>query len=98
MKWDLTAMQLAVLFQLMNGELSGRELRERIRKHGIDKDGPAFYMMMSRLSDAKLVRLINSKKVAGGHRVKERRYDLTGEGMRTLESMQQIQILAVEGA
>ena len=98
MKWNLTALQLAVLFQLVGGELSGRDLREQLRTHGINKDGPTFYMMMSRLAEADLVRLIDSTKVSGGHRVKERRYELTGEGQRTVEELRLIQGLSLEGA
>ena len=98
MKWNLTAMQLAVLFRLMGGELWGRDLRAQLRKHGIKKDGPTFYMMMARLAESDLVRLIDSDKVAGGHRVKERRYELTGDGLEAVGEMRMVQGLAPEGA
>ncbi len=98
MKWNLTALQLAVMFRLMGGELSGRDLREQLRKHGIKKDGPTFYMMMARLAEAGMVRLIDSDKVAGGHRVKERRYELTGGGLEAVGELRRIQGLASEGA
>jgi DNA-binding PadR family transcriptional regulator len=81
---QLSHLQAAVLDALGPRELSGRELREALKQRKIKKDGPAFYQLMSRLEEAKLVEGYYDEKIVEGQRIKERRYILKGEGAKAL--------------
>ena len=81
---ELSHLQIAVLDALGAKELSGRELREALKKSKIVKSGPAFYQLMSRLEDAKYVKGRYEEKLVEGQRIKERHYTLTGEGEKAL--------------
>lgn len=83
---ELSHLQIAVLDALGAKELSGRELREALKQSKISKSGPAFYQIMSRLEDAKFVAGRYDEKVIEGQRIKERRYQLTGEGSKALRN------------
>ena len=78
----LTHLQFLVMDCLGAQELNGRQLRERLTQEGTDLSGPAFYQMMSRLEDSKLVEGWYTEKVVEGQRLRERHYRLTGEGIK----------------
>jgi DNA-binding PadR family transcriptional regulator len=82
---QLSHLQAAVLDALGHRELSGRDLREALNQRRIKKDGPAFYQLMSRLEEAKLVEGHYDEKIVDGQRIKERRYILKGEGAKALQ-------------
>ena len=65
---------------LRGGERAGRAVRRALKRHGIDRSGPAFYQMMARLEDAGLVAGEYDQKVVDGQIIKERRYTLTARG------------------
>lgn len=78
---ELTHLQFAILGYLIGSEKAGREIREMLNQEGAQKSGPAFYQLMSRLEDAKLVKGRYEQKTVEGVVIKERRYEITTQGM-----------------
>ena len=79
---DLTHLQFAIVDVLGPREKSGRELRQGLQKLRIRKSGPAFYQLMARLEEAGVVKGRYDQKIVEGQIIKERRYKLTGKGVR----------------
>ena len=79
---DLTSLQFLVLQVLGGVERSGREVRRRLANAGISKSLASFYQLMSRLEDGGLVRGEYHKIEVGGQTVQERRYKVTGAGLK----------------
>jgi DNA-binding PadR family transcriptional regulator len=77
---DVTHLQFLVLGTLRGGPRPGRAIRRALARHGVRRDGPAFYQMMARLEDNGLVTGEYDQKVVAGQIIKERRYTLTGRG------------------
>lgn len=75
-----THLQMVVLGDLVNGERSGIDLRQRLSDEGFRKSAPAFYQLMARLEDAKWVEGWYEKKDVDGQVIRERRYHITGNG------------------
>jgi DNA-binding PadR family transcriptional regulator len=84
---DLTHLQFFVLTSLLDGEQTGRHLREKLAEEGVRRSGPAFYQFMARLEDNRLVKGRYEQKVVEGQIIKERRYELTAAGVRALEQV-----------
>jgi DNA-binding PadR family transcriptional regulator len=83
---SITFLQYLVLSILLDGEISGRELRARMAEAGEKKTGPSFYQFMSRLETGNLVRGWYDPKVVDGQPIKERRYKITGSGITAWEN------------
>ena len=83
----LTHLQFLVLDQLRGGVQPGRVIRDALAARGVKRSGPAFYQMMARLEDAKLVKGWYVKKEVEGHTVKERWYKITPGGLRTWQQV-----------
>jgi DNA-binding PadR family transcriptional regulator len=81
---ELSHLQAHVLDCIGAGEVTGRELRERLSESGFKKSGPAFYQAMSRLEDSGFVKGSYTQKIVEGQIIKERKYELTGTGERAL--------------
>jgi len=77
---EITHLQFLVLGMLRGGERTGRVVRRTLKRHGIERSGPAFYQMMARLEDAGLVAGEYDQKIVDGQIIKERRYSLTSQG------------------
>jgi DNA-binding PadR family transcriptional regulator len=77
---EITHLQFLVLGMLRGGARAGRVVRRTLKRHGIDRSGPAFYQMMARLEDAGLVAGEYDQKIVDGQIIKERRYSLTARG------------------
>src|SRR5262245_23184936 len=77
---DLTNLQFLILGELLDHDRSGRDLRATLEEYGVLKSSPAFYQLMARMEDAKLVEGRYEPKVVEGHTVKERFYRITGSG------------------
>ena len=77
---EITHLQFLVLGMLRGGGRKGRTIRRTLKRHGIDRSGPAFYQMMARLEDAGLVSGEYDQKIVDGQIIKERRYTLTPRG------------------
>jgi DNA-binding PadR family transcriptional regulator len=81
---DITHLQFLLLDELAAaGERSGRALRELLEKQGHKKSSPAFYQLMARMEDAKLVEGRYEQKLVEGQLIKERVYKITGNGIAT---------------
>ncbi|HEX8201192.1 MAG TPA: hypothetical protein VF590_11945 [Isosphaeraceae bacterium] len=99
---ELTHLQFLVLTILMDGERSGREVREKLVEAGEQKSGPAFYQFMARLEDGGFVEGWYEQKVIDGQIIKERRYRLTGQGAKAREHVRDFYLahagLGLQGA
>ncbi|MEM8782371.1 MAG: hypothetical protein AAGE65_05875 [Planctomycetota bacterium] len=77
----LTALNFAVITELVTGKKAGRDLREALRvKHGYRRSFPAFYQLMSRLEEQGFVRGEYFNVPIGDQEVRERRYAISGKG------------------
>lgn len=81
---ELSHLQFAVLEVLGTAQMCGKDLRTGLSELGINKSGPAFYQMMARLENAKLVDGSYTQQIIDGQIIKERRYKITGNGVRAL--------------
>jgi hypothetical protein len=79
---EATHLQLYVLRILMDGEQSGRFVRERLAEEGQSKTGPAFYQLMARLEESGMVEGWYNQKIVEGQIIKERWYRVTGAGTK----------------
>ncbi len=77
---EITHLQFVVLGLLRAGEKTGRHIRRALARHGVRRSAPAFYQMMARLEDARLVSGEYDQKIVDGQIIKERRYSLTLQG------------------
>lgn len=80
---ELTHLQFLVLAVLSSNEMKGKELREALKKEGVNKTGPAFYQIMSRLEEAKFVESWMTQEIVEGQIIKEKNYKITGLGERS---------------
>ena len=84
---DITHLQFLVLGALMDGEATGREIRENLAEQRVHKTGPAFYQMMARLEDSGFVQGWYNQKIVEGQIIKERQYKITSLGIEAWESV-----------
>ena len=77
----LTALQFAVIDALRGRKLKGRELRKCLLERGIEKEGPAFYVMMGRFQKSGLADSDTSEVKIVGKNYKEKTYWVTGKGI-----------------
>jgi len=82
---DLSNLQFFILGHLLNGTRTGRDLRAALAKEKHKKSRAAFYQMMSRMEENKLVNGWYEPKKIDGHIVQERHYEATGTGVTTWE-------------
>ncbi len=82
----ITHLQFLVLDALLTDEQAGRDLRDLLAGFGVKNSAPAFYQMMARLEASALVEGWYDQKLVDGQNVKERRYKLTRQGERALET------------
>ena len=78
----LTHLQFLVLEALAERECAGRDLRKLLASYGVRNSAPAFYQMMGRLEEARLVEGWYDQKLVGGQPIKERRYRVMKAGLR----------------
>ena len=83
---ELTHLQFLILEVVADGQVSGRNLREKLAERGVTKTGPAFYQLMSRMEDADYVKGWYEEKIIDGQRIKERFYEVKGAGLRAVEA------------
>lgn len=77
----LTALQFAVIDCLQGRTLKGRELRDMLlSEKGIKREGPAFYMVMSRMEEAGLICSETTGVVITGKTYHEKSYWVSGDG------------------
>jgi DNA-binding PadR family transcriptional regulator len=102
---DITHLQFLLIAALLDGEHSGRDLRELLAREKHRMSGPAFYQLMARLEDAKLITGKYKQKLVEGKLIKERVYTMTGAGKAACEAVRDFyaniaarQNLGLEGA
>lgn len=78
----ITHLQFLVLSALLEGELSGRQLRDALKKQGAKKTLAAFYQLMARLEDAGLVTSRSETGRVEGVTITTRYYTITASGER----------------
>src|SRR5262245_34988060 len=81
----ITHLQFLVLEALGADDQAGRDLRSLLASYGVRSSGPAFYQMMARLEESKLVEGEYTQKIVDSQILKERRYRLTRAGKRALD-------------
>lgn len=82
---NVTHLQFLVLDLVRDDAHSGRFLRERLAEEGAKKSAPAFYQLMARLEDGRLISGWYESFVVNGQTIKERKYEITPKGTRTIE-------------
>lgn len=82
----LTALQFAVIDCLQGRKLKGRELRDKlISDKGIKREGPAFYMVMSRMEAADLISSETTGVIIEGKTYHEKTYWVSGHGRKAYD-------------
>ena len=81
----LTSLQFFVVREIATEEVSGRILRERLAKVGINHNRAAFYQLMARLEDADFVTGRNQPKQIGNQTIIERIYSATKSGRAAIQ-------------
>ena len=83
---NATHLQFLILTVLLNDKSTGRKIRGELAKQGQKKTLAAFYQLMSRMEEAGWVKGWYETKHIDGQTVKERHYEILGDGIRTWES------------
>jgi len=76
----LTGLQFAVLDALGAQKRKGRDLRKLLLSNGIEKEGPAFYVMMGRFESSGLVDSSTTDVIIAGKTYREKTYWVTTSG------------------
>src|SRR5882762_3394351 len=79
---ELTGLQFLIIETIGAKRMRGAELRDRLKEQKVHKTGPAFYQLMARLEEAKLVEGWYEQEVIDGQMIKQRCYRVTGTGER----------------
>lgn len=88
---DLSTFQALLLVEVPEKEnVSGMELRERIKEYGYRKTGPTFYAMMSRLEDLGLVASDFVEEKVRGRSVRSKVFTRTKNGMKAIDEWEQL--------
>lgn len=83
---DVTHLQFLVLSVVRGGEQPGRVLRQALADHGARRTAAAFYQLMARLEQDRLVAGTYAPVVVGDQTVTERRYRITAAGAKVWAS------------
>jgi DNA-binding PadR family transcriptional regulator len=81
----LTHLQFLVLTTLEESDRSGRDVRAALEAFGVARTAAAFYQMMARLEEAKLVGGWYEQITVGDQAVTERRYALKPLGRKLVQ-------------
>lgn len=81
----LSPLQFAILGLLLPRKKPGKQLREELAEHGIRRDGPAFYQLMSRMEDSKWVKGWYEQQIIDDQIIRERWYQVLGAGVKAFE-------------
>lgn len=85
----LTALQFAVMSFMGSRACKGVEVREMLKREGFMQTGPAFYQMMARLEEAKMVEGWYTQEIIDGQIIKERNYRLLPSGNSAVSETQE---------
>jgi DNA-binding PadR family transcriptional regulator len=85
----LTHLQFLVLSMLKHDSHSGRFLRERLKEEKAEQSAAAFYQMMARLEEGRLVSGWYESSVIDGQTIKERKYEISPRGARAVKQSEE---------
>jgi DNA-binding PadR family transcriptional regulator len=85
---EMSHLQVAVLGLVAAGDRKGLEIRDRLGELQVRQTGPAFYQMMARLEEGKLIEGWYAQRVVAGQMIKERHYRITPAGRRAWREAQ----------
>lgn len=94
---SLTHLQFLILGILLTGEKAGKEIRALLKKQRVSRTGPAFYQLMARMEDAKLVKGWYDQKIIDGQIIKERRYQALGHGVKAYNATREFYLTQGSG-
>ena len=80
----ITHLQFAVLSILGHEEKTGRAIRCDLGGIGVKSSGPAFYQLMGRLEEGKLIEGRYDQRIVDGQIIKERAYWAKPSGQRAV--------------
>ena len=80
----ISNLQFFVLSELMSDEAAGHELRAKLKAEGSKSSGPAFYQLMARLEEQKLVKGRYRNVDIDGQICRERLFTITGVGRKAV--------------
>ena len=83
---ELTHLQFLILSILLNGDRSGRVVRDALETEGAKKSPAAFYQLMARMEEAGHVEGWYEQSVIDEVPVKQRWYKITGHGITAWEN------------
>ena len=79
---DLTHLQFLIISELLSGEISGRDLRARLKEAGVRQSGPSFYQRMATLEDSGHVSGWYEQQIIDGQIFRERHYKVLASGRK----------------
>jgi DNA-binding PadR family transcriptional regulator len=84
---EITVLQFRVLATLLDGDLAGRDVRDRLAEIGAPMKLAAFYRLMGRLEDAGFVEGRYERRRVSNENVRIRIYKITGAGLTVWQRM-----------
>jgi hypothetical protein len=93
----LSHLQFLVVGALRGRTVPGREVREKLKAFGVRKSGPAFYQLMARLEDTRLVEGSYHQEIIDSQIIRERHYTLTAEGSLAWDGSRDFYLAAIRG-
>ena len=95
---ELTHPQFAIIACIGNGRVKGPDLRTALKSQfDIQKEGPAFYMMMDRMEKAGFIESETIDLDIGGKIYKQKTYWVKGKGQKAFLAAQEFYSTPVEG-
>jgi DNA-binding PadR family transcriptional regulator len=93
---EVTHLQFLVMRLILDGVVSGRSLHKELEARGARMSRPAFYQLMMRLEDGKLLESWFERRESGGYVVRETHYRVTAPGKRAMQTVQTFYIPLVQ--
>jgi DNA-binding PadR family transcriptional regulator len=91
---EITVLQFFVLATLLDGELPGRDVRDRLEAQGAPMKLSAFYRLMGRLEDAGFIEGRYERGQVANERVRFRIYKITAAGLVAWQKMRSLCLTA----
>ena len=83
---------------ILDGVVSGRSLHKELEANGAQMSRPAFYQLMMRLEDAKLLESWFERRESKGYVVRETHYRVTAPGRRAMETVRSFYVPLVQAS
>lgn len=85
-KRPLPPLQFQIITIIGAREKAGREIRDALRKRGVQQSLASFYMLMKRMKDVGLVKRRSEQLFVKGHAATQSYYKVTGKGNTAFEA------------